>query len=194
MKKIIAITSIVLFSTAMFAGGAEESPKSSSGIAVMQNAENGLFKVYYKAAEAANVKVSILNDENQEVFTETIRKVNGFVRPYNFQNLKEGEYTIRIDDGTQSQAEKVVYQSGKLEKLIQVRKMKSDEGKYLLTASGQGKEQITVNIYDSTDKIIYTELQQINDTFAQVYNLSQVKGGIAFEIIHANGTAQRLQY
>lgn len=194
MKKIIAITSIVLFSTAMFAGGAEESPKSSSGIAVIQNAENGLFKVYYKAAEAANVKVSILNDENQEVFTETIRKVNGFVRPYNFQNLKEGEYTIRIDDGTQSQAEKVVYQSGKLEKLIQVRKMKSDEGKYLLTASGQGKEQITVNIYDSTDKIIYTELQQINDTFAQVYNLSQVKGGIAFEIIHANGTAQRLQY
>ena len=194
MKKIIAITSIVLFSTAMFAGGAEESPKSSSGIAVMQNAENGLFKVYYKAAEAANVKVSILNDENQEVFTETIRKVNGFVRPYNFQNLKEGEYTIRIDDGTQSQAEKVVYQSGKLEKLIQVRKMKSVEGKYLLTASGQGKEQITVNIYDSTDKIIYTELQQINDTFAQVYNLSQVKGGIAFEIIHANGTAQRLQY
>ena len=194
MKKIISITSIVLFSTAMFAGGAEESPKSSSGIAVMQNAENGLFKVYYKAAETANVKVSILNDENQEVFTETIRKVNGFMRPYNFQNLKEGEYTIRIDDGTQSQAEKVVYQSGKLEKLIQVRKMKSDEGKYLLTASGQGKEQITVNIYDSADKIIYTELQQINDTFAQVYNLSQVKGGIAFEIIHANGTAQRLQY
>lgn len=194
MKKIIAITSIVLFSTVMFAGGAEESPKSSSGIAVMHNSENGLFKVYYKATEAANVKVTILNDENQEVFTETIRKVNGFVRPYNFQNLKEGEYTIRIDDGTQSQAEKVVYQSGKLEKLIQVRKMTSDEGKYLLTASGQGNEQITVNIYDSTDKIIYTELQQINDTFAQVYNLSKVKGGIAFEIIHANGSTQKLQY
>jgi len=178
----------------MFAGGAIESPKSSSGIAVMHGSGNSLFKVYYKSAEAANVKVSILNEKNQEVFSETIRKVDGFVRPYNFQNLPEGEYTIRIEDGTQVQAEKVSYTSGKLEKLIQLRKMTSEEGKFLLTASGQGKEQITVNIYDDTNKVIYTESTWIENTFAQVYNLSKVKGSVAFEIVHDNGSTQRLQY
>lgn len=194
MKKILSITSIVLFSTAMFAGGHDESPKSSSGIAVMHGVEKGLFKVYYKAAETNNVKVSILNAANKEVFSETIKKVDGFVRPYNFEKLAEGEYTIRIEDGNQVQLEKVNYNSGEVEKLVQLRKMTSEEGKFLLTASGQGREQIVVNIYNDEQKIIYTETTAIESTYAQVYNLSKVKGDVSFEIVHANGKTEKLEF
>jgi len=195
MKKILSISAVVLFSTVMFAGGTIESPKSLSGIAVMQNSEDGMFKVYYKAAETANVKISILNDQDKVVFTETIRKVDGFIRPYSFEQLSTGDYTIRIEDGTQIQAEKVHYgATGKLEKLVQVRKLTAEDGKYMLSASGQGKEEITVNIYDSADKLLFTESPLIENAFARIYNLSKVKGSIYFEVIHANGTTQRLQY
>jgi len=194
MKKLFTISALVLFCTVTFAGGTDESPKSTSGIAVMKGTERGLFKVYYKSAEAANVKVTILNEKDEKVFSETIRKVDGFIRPYNFGNLPEGMYTIRIEDGSTVQAEKVEYRSGEIEKLIQVRKMTSEEGKFLLTASGEGQEDVTINIFDTTDHLLFTETQSIKDTLAKVYNLKQVKGNIVFEIIHANGSFQRLKY
>jgi hypothetical protein len=194
MKKILSISAIVLFSTVMFAGGTELSPKSASGIAVVKGSVNGLFKVYYKAAGAANVKVSILNDKDREVFSETLRKVDGFTRPYFFGNLPEGSYTIRIEDGTTVQAEKIEYRSGEIEKLIQVRKMVSEDGKFLLTASGKGEERVTINIYDPADQLLYSENRLIKDSFATIYNLNKVKGSICFEVIHSNGTAQKLKY
>lgn len=194
MKKLFTISAALLFTTVMFAGGPEEGPKSSSGIAVVKGSVNGLFKVYYKAAEAANVKVSILNDKDKTVFSEIIRKVDGFVRPYFFGNLPEGQYTIRIEDGATIQAEKVEYRSGEIEKLIQVRKMTSEEGKYLLTASGKGEENITINIYTPSRELLYTETKQVKDNFATVYDLSKVKGSISFEVLHANGTSQTLKY
>jgi len=194
MKKLFTISAIVLFSTVVFAGGTALSPKSISGIAVVKSPVSGLFKVYYKAAETANVKVTILNDKDQEVFTETIRKVNGFIRPYSFNNLSEGMYTIRIEDGTTVQAEKVEYRSGEIEKLIQVRKLLTEDGKYLLTATGKGQENITINIYNPTDQLLYTESRLVKDTFATVYNLSKVKGAISFEVVHSNGSSQKLNY
>jgi len=194
MKKLLSISAIVLFSTVVFAGGTVLSPKSISGIAVVKGPVNGLFKVYYKAAEAANVKISILNDQDQQVFTETLRKVDGFIRPYSFNNLPEGFYTIRIEDGTSVQAEKVEYRSGEIEKLIHVRKVASEEGKYLFTATGKGQENITINIYNPADQLLYTESRLVKDTYATVYNLSKVKGAISFEVVHSNGTSQKLNY
>ncbi|HEY5825749.1 MAG TPA: hypothetical protein VIT44_15350 [Cyclobacteriaceae bacterium] len=194
MKKLFTISAIVLFSTVVFAGGTALSPKSISGIAVVKSPVSGLFKVYYKAAETANVKVSILNDKDQTVFFETIRKVDGFIRPYSFSNLPEGMYTIRIEDGTTVQAEKVEYRSGEIAKLIQVRKVLAEEGKYLFTATGKGQESIRINIYNPADQLLYTESRLVKDTFATVYNLSKVKGAISFEVVHSNGTSQKLNY
>jgi len=196
MKKTFTITFVVLLSsTMMFAGGPKEGLKTAAGFAVIQGTENNLFKVYYKSDESTDVRLSIINSDNREVFSENFKKVDGFVRPYNFEQLPQGEYTIRLEDGTSVQAEKISYKEGVVEKLIQVRKLNQDEGRYLVSVSGEGKEVITLNIYDEkTNQLLHSETNLVKNDTAKLYNVSKVSDKVAFEIIHASGNVQRLTF
>lgn len=192
MKKMMTTMVGVLFSTLVFAGGTVDEPSSASGVAVLPGTE-GVFKLLYKGAKVSDVKVSIVDATNKLVFSETVKKVDGFMRPYNFSALKEGEYTITIEDAAGEKVEKVSYRSGQISKLVTVKPV-GDQGKYLLTATGKGSERITVNIFDSADNLLYNESKATLGDFAQVYNLSKVSGSLTFEIVHENGNAQRIKY
>ena len=70
----------------------------------------------YKAAEKSNVKLSILDNKGVLIFQETMRQTDGFVRPYNFVNIGEGEYVIELESGNSKRAEKIIYSTGKIER------------------------------------------------------------------------------
>jgi hypothetical protein len=193
MKKIFTISSIVLFSTIMFAGGINENPKSTSGV-ITTDAANGVFKVYYKGDEAARIKISIVDSKNKSVFSETLQRANGFLRPYNMTNLPDGEYTFLIDDGVSVVSEKVI--NGSIAddpKLFRATKLKEDD-KFLFTASGKGQEDVTINIYDLAEKLLYSETRTIKNSISRVYDLSHFRNKVAFEIVHANGLSERFTF
>jgi hypothetical protein len=192
MKKIMTIAAGVLFSTVVFAGGTDENPSSASGVAVLRNGES-TFKLIYKGSKVSDVKITIADARNKLVFSETVRHVDGFLRPYNFSSLSEGEYTITITDESGKKVEKVDYRSGQVTKLVNVKRV-DNEGKYVLTAAGKGEERITVNIFDASDVLLYNESKSTKGDFAQVYNLSKIEGPLTFEIIHENGEAKRIKY
>ncbi len=192
MKKMMTIAAGVLFSTVVFAGGTDENPSSASGVAVLRNGES-TFKLIYKSSKVSDVKISIADSKNKIVFSETVRKVDGFLRPYNFSTLAEGEYTIAITDESGTKVEKVDYRSGQVTKLVNVKRM-GDEGKYILTAAGKGAERITVNIFDASDALLFNESKSTKGDFAQVYNLSKIEGALTFEIVHENGETKRIKY
>ncbi len=74
------------------------------------------FKLFYKGAQQSDVKVLILNDENQIVYSEKIKNTDGFARPYNFSNLPEGHYSIQIKDNAGIRTETVNHHSRKRRK------------------------------------------------------------------------------
>jgi hypothetical protein len=196
MKKIFTITFMVLLgSTMMFAGGLKEGLNTASGFTVIRGTENNLFKVYYKSEKSTNVRLSIVDAKNKEVFSENFNKVDGFVRPYNFEQLPHGEYTIRLEDETSVQVEKISYRQGVLEKLIQVRKLNQEDSRYLVSVSGAGTELITLNIYDEyANRLLHTETNLVKDDIAKLYNLSKVGDKVTFEIVHASGAVRRLTF
>jgi hypothetical protein len=192
MKKIMTIAAGVLFCTVVFASGTDENPSSASQVAIMKNGSS-TFKLIYKGSSASDVKVAIYDAKNKLVFSERVKNSDGFLRPYNFDGLAEGEYTIAITDESGKRVEKVAYQSGTINKLVNVKKI-GDEQKYLLTAGGKGAETIRVNIFDSAQTLLHTESKSIKADFAQVYSLVNVNGPLTFEIIHENGDTKRIQY
>lgn len=184
MKKITLVAAGVLVAACAFAG-VYEPPKGSTGMAVVRSDESS-FKLYYKAEEKTNVKVQIFNDEQKLVFSEVITQSNGFSRPYNFGNLREGDYTIRVDNGSNWLSETITYKIGSEEEPVQV--VKIDKGRYMVTLAGGEDEVIAVRILNDKGDVLYEGSQKVDGAFAQVYNLGKFSGPFAFEVSGKNGT------
>ena len=193
MKKICVLLSGVLMCTLMFARGIDEpKPIKGSSVAVTNAAGSTLYKVYYKSEKVGRVKVSIIDEKGNILFNETINKVDGFLRPYNFDGLPEGEYTVKVEDENGKTVEKVSYKAGRVEKLIHVQKLHG-ENKYMLSIASPKAEDVFIYIFDDQNNLIYNEIQSINGAFAQVYNLQDMKS-FTIEVSDKFGVLKKVSY
>lgn len=191
MKKIYVLAAAVLFSTAVFAGGAPDKPASATGVAVMKQGES-VFKVIYKGAQATNVKVSIYDAGNKLVLSETIKRMDGFMRPYEFEGMNEGEYTVVVADQDGERTEKISYGDAGMKRLVNVVKISGDD-RFLLTVAGKGEGKVNINIFDGDDALVHHETRAFSKSFGQVYRLKNVKRDVTFEISDEHGS-KRIKY
>lgn len=190
MKKTLSIlAAITIFSTALFANNIDK-PNAATGMAIMKNGTT--VKLFYKGTKQTDVKVSIYNAANTLVYSETIKNVDGFVRPYNFTNLEEGEYSIELLGENGRQVERVIYKLGKVEKLANVMHVTGEPNKYILSVANKGQDVLTIRIYGDKGVLLYSQTQNVNGDFAQVYNLDKYKGGLTFEVSDSKGVTKSL--
>lgn len=185
MKKITLLLAGVLTAGVSWAGAGYETPKGATGIAVVRNDESS-FKLYYKSEEKADVKVQIFDADDKVIFSEVIPKSDGFARPYNFVNLREGDYTIRVDNGANWMSETVSYHADVDPNPFHI--VKVDQERYLLTRAGNKEEVISVRILDENGAVLYEGSQKVEGAFAQLYNLGRRQGVISFEVSGKHGT------
>jgi hypothetical protein len=183
------IIALVLFSTSLFA----ESPTT---MAVISNATSGVYKVVYKGAETGRVKLSIVNAANELVFSETLTNVSSFIRPYNFNELPEGDYTIVLEDKAGKQVEEVSYHSNKIQSIISVSKLAGFDNKYVVTVANVGNDAVNVKITDVAGNVLYEQATTVKGDYGLVYNLDQVKADgskVTFEV-SASGATHTVTY
>ena len=178
--------------TLVFARGTDGPIKGSSSVAVTNVAGSTLYKVYYKSDRPGKVKVSIIDEKGDNVFAETMKKMDGFMRPYNFDGLPEGQYTIKVEDENGKTVEKINYKSGRVEKLIGIHKL-AGENKYMLSISSPKPEDVFIYIFDDKGNLIYNEIQSIKGDFAQVYNLMEIKS-FTIEVSDKFGELKKITY
>ena len=190
MKKTLSIlAAITIFSTALFANNIDN-PNAATGMAIMKNGTT--VKLFYKGTKQTDVKVSIYNAANTLVYSETIKNVDGFVRPYNFTNLEEGEYSIELLGENGRQVERVFYKLGKVQKLANVMHVTGEPNKYILTVANKGQDVLTIKIYGDKGVLLYSKTEEVNGDFAQVYNLDKYNGGLTFEVSDSKGVTKSL--
>jgi hypothetical protein len=192
MKKISLLLTGVLFCTLVSARGIDEPTKGSS-VAVTNAIGSTLFKLYYKSEKPGRVKVSINDTNGNTIFNETLNKVNGFLRPYNFDGLPDGQYTVSVEDENGKTVEKVNYNGGKVEKLIHIQKLPNEENKYLVSISSPKPENVFIYVFDDNGNLIHNEIQSIKGEFAQVYNLSEIKS-FSIEVADKFGMLKKATY
>lgn len=190
MKKTLSIlAALTIFSTALFANNIDN-PNAATGMAIMKNGTT--VKLFYKGTKQADVKVSIYNAANTLVYSETIKNVDGFVRPYNFTNLEEGEYSIELLGENGRQVERVIYKLGKVEKLANVMHVTGEANKYILSVANKGQDVLTIKIYGDKGVLLYSKTENVDGDFAQVYNLDKYNGGVTFEVSDSKGVTKSL--
>lgn len=192
MKKTLSIFIVLIAIASAVSARRLDKPEEATAMAITKS--GSMIKLFYKGVKDCNVKVAIINSDNQIVFKEEIKHVDGFMRPYNFSKLPEGDYTIELIDHTGKKVEKVSYRDGKVDRLANLIKVADEDNKYLLTISNRGKDKFDVSIYDSVGTLIYNHSEEANGDFAQVYNLSKVLGEFSFVITDKSGNTKRIQF
>jgi hypothetical protein len=192
MKKIAILFVGVLMSALTFARTGDEGTKSASGMTVVKK-DDSSYKLIYKSAAASDVTVTILNSNNDIIFKETIRKSDGFLRPYNLERLPIGQYTFKIVSGSTSHTEIIDLRKPAVDsELLKLASLvKIEEGRYMLAMTGKGEGKIGVRISNEQGETLYDENKSTHGAFAEVYNLGNVSGLFSFEITDDNGQVKK---
>jgi hypothetical protein len=186
MKKTLSVLAVLMVVSSVVFARRLDNPGATPSAAVVKFGTT--FKLYYKGSQQADVKVSILDAGNRVVFSETIKDVDGFVRPYNFSHLPEGDYTIKISDKNGRMIEKINYRQEKSEAFAHLLKVAGTNAKYLLTVASKEQSDVTIRIYDDSNNVIYNKRETVSNDFAKIYNLEGIAGEFTFEVTDASGT------
>lgn len=188
MNKTLSFLAALLVITSVTFAKTPDNP--ASGISVLKN--GATIKLLYKGTEQNDVKVLILNEDNQIVFTEKIRATDGFIRPYNFSQLPYGNYSFALIDNNGRQTEQVEYRTEPTRKLMHVVRISGTTGKFVLSVPNQGAGKLFVTIYDDMSRVLYSGKENITGDFARIYNLKDHTGKVTFEVSDSKGKTNSL--
>lgn len=160
-------------------------PEAPANMAVVGIASG--FKLYYKGDAPGDVTITIYNNDHEVVFTETIRDMDSFIRPYNLTLLGKGEYVVELDGGNGRQTRKVSFGSETAELLAKVAPVTGSSGKYVLYVPGNGSDELHVEIYGEANELLYSETNAVSDDFARVYDVTSFRGVVAFRVSDSHG-------
>ena len=194
MKKTLSIFAVLMIiGAAVFAHKADRpvAPKENTGMAVVQSGTT--VKLFYKSEKASKVRVTIYDDNNNIVLTDNIRKMDGFVRPYNFSALPEGDYKIEVADESGKQVSRLDYHKAKFKKIAHLIKLQDSE-KYMLMLSNRGEDVVQVKILDNQKNVVYEGSESIMNDFSKIFDLNKLNGDFSFEITDKSGTVLSLSY
>lgn len=170
---------------------------SPASLSVTTSTAN-VFNITYKTAETGSVKISIYNTSNELVFSEVLTGVASFVRPYNFSELSEGEYTIVVANKNGKQTEKVNYSANKITSFISISEVANAENKYMLNVKNNGTEEVFVKIYNNEDTLVHEQSLQVTGSFGLIYNLNKVKSAsvtsVTFEVSTSSGKSEKITF
>jgi hypothetical protein len=182
-RVIILILAFIIIGLAAFA----ENPSAFT----VTSAEKGVFTVMYKRPETGKVKLSIFNIDDKLIFSEVLNNVGSFVRPYNFNELAEGEYTIVLEDKNGRYEEKISHKSPGIVSFIKVNAVANESDKYVLNVVTNAKESVYVKIFDNVKGLVYEQQVEVTGSYGLLYNLNKVKSSanaiVIFEVTTGSG-------
>jgi hypothetical protein len=195
MKKyLLSLIAFVVLMSAVNAKDGEKS-KSSAGVAIMKNGT--VFKLFYKAETKGTVRIAIYNEKNDKLYSETLRHISNFMRPYNFSTLKEGEYTIEVTDESGKVLKKVSYinkpSPSRDGKQIYLKSLPGNSDKYVLSVNSKSKDVLSIRIYDNLNQILYNSKEAISGDFSRIYRVKNKQGKVTFQVIDQEGNVKTFE-
>lgn len=163
------------------------------------NAKAGnIFTLHYQTPAAGAVKVSILDRNNQVVFSELINESGSFTRPYNFSQLDKGEYKIIVQDKSGRQEQIVKYGVNESKSYIKISEMNKEESRFVLNIGTSVEETVTVRIYDNARGLVHEQEIQVDGNYGLIYNLSKVRSSkksiVMFEVSTSAGQVRTAMF
>jgi hypothetical protein len=194
-KSILIALLVTVMSTMLFANDRE---KSSDAKAIIRNSgKSSVYQLVYLSEAPGTVNVSILDSKGNTIMTDRVKNVeDGFMRPYNFSALAEGNYLIEIQDSQGKVKVPFIHKVSRAVQPMQVKvKALPTDKKYQVIMVGSQADVLQVNILDEANTLVYTDYIDATGSFSKVYDLTKVKASnFTFEIRNSNEVISTQQF
>jgi hypothetical protein len=181
MKKIIVVFSALMIISRIVLAG--EVTPSTSDMTVSMKGE--VVKIFYRTDVARKVKVTIYDAASKAVFSEELKRQSSFVRPYNFENLPFGEYTIVLEDENGKTEETISYTKKRVEVLSSI--IERNSKSCMVTLFSKDEANVTVKVLDESKNVLFSESQTVNGQAVKAFNLKKVEGAVRVEVSDSAG-------
>jgi hypothetical protein len=172
VKKITAVVLLAALSTGMVAA------QDLSEVFVNDNGRNDIrleetsgtvYKLIFPVRNTETVFVKIYDLENHLVYSEKIRNKYGFTRPYDFKDLPDGSYQVRIWTNAGKIIRNFVLRKPVNDLMVAVEETKGHDS-YKLIVKGVTKKPLYVDIYDENEELVFEEVLKVDSDFSRVYS------------------------
>jgi len=103
-KAVLTLTAAVAVAGAQMAFAANgPEPAASLESAVFQLPDSMKFKAIVANPQSSKLIITIRNEKDEVVYSETIRNQKGYIRTFDLSAMTDGEYTFEIASNSQSQ-------------------------------------------------------------------------------------------
>jgi hypothetical protein len=189
-KTTIAAALLMIISTCSFAGVTKDGEKDKdktkgeSKASISGSTKDEVYNLLYRSNTPGKVLVSIRDAKGKLILVDYIRNKDGFMRPYNFSTLTEGNYLVEVTDHNGKMSMPVEHKSHEVKNSIKADvKALSNDRKYELLMLGNLSKGVKVTIYNKYDKVIFTEVITMPGGFSKVYDLTKVEDReVTFEV------------
>jgi hypothetical protein len=166
---------------------------NTDDVAVVNNAPSK-YKVVYLDETKETIQVILRNANGEVLHKDRIQNDGGFAQPYDLSDLPDGDYKFEIkkEDGTT--IEKEIKNSTKAQKSFYTSLLEVQDDTYRLAVVNKtaSSSPFTVNIYDASGNLIYTDKVKSAEGFRRNYDLSQFNSSsYEFSVTNATGVESK---
>lgn len=143
------------------------------------------YKLVYPVRTAGMVYIKIYDQEGQQVFYDRIKNKYGFMRPYDFSKLPDGNYKFMIQSNGGKIFAEIVHKLHQNDLHISVADA-GDKGAYQLIVKGVKKDPVYVSIYDKKDELVFEDVVKVGKNFSRIYSFPENENDLTFVVTHNN--------
>jgi hypothetical protein len=173
---------IAVMSTSLFASNDRGDVKENTNALVRVTGKKAVYQVVYQSTHKGTVTVNIVDAKGNVIMVDRISNAeDGFMRPYNFSSLAEGNYQIEINDHNGKVVLPLAHTVASAPVRVKIEAI--DAKKFQLVMVGQPANGLQVDILDNNNRVVYSDFISAQSSFSKVYNLSQVQSeNFRFEV------------
>ncbi|MBI1769452.1 MAG: hypothetical protein HYR67_13880 [Bacteroidetes bacterium] len=106
---------------------------------------------------------------------------------------KSGTFRLIYEGATAGKVTLKIYDSSGTTSFKALHVCKLTEGKYLVSISSDGAEEINIRIFDNDNNLVHNENRTVNGDLGVVYNLKEIGGKPVFMISNGTGKNQTIK-
>ncbi|MCR9253975.1 MAG: MSCRAMM family adhesin SdrC [bacterium] len=150
---------LIVFSTSLTYASINETAKLQ-----LRENQDGIVQLLYTSTDAEKVIITIRNDNDKVVMSESVSNTNGFLRNYDFSELEVGVYTFEVSD-KKGQIKKEV----NFIKRSPVALVDQGENRYKLIYGSKKKTAVLVLLLDENGNTVQEDRFTSTDGFMKTY-------------------------